>query len=297
MGRIHDALTKKEDQGQEKIPPRIEVGQYGQNGKANGHATLPDSLPKMQFDFLNYSLAAAAEPHVANGFSHEFTLPAPPAPLREVALDAARLDPHLVTLLECDPAAAEQYQRTASSLIAAAAERPLKRVLIASALQGDGRTCVMLNLAGALAQARRRVLVMDTDFKHPSVSRLLGLETETGLTELLAEDASADQARCKVMPRGFDILPTHRRPDNAAELLASSEFAHLLDGLDHDYDFVLFDSSPLLTTDEGYLLLRMVDTALLVVAQGKCSSAQATRAVSRIAREDIFGVVLNRLAN
>ncbi len=80
-------------------------------------------------------------------------------------------------------------------------------------------------------------------------------------------------------------------------MLASPEFAHLLDALDREYDFILCDSSRLLAADEGYLLLRVVDTALLVAAQGKCSSAQAARAVSRIAREDIFGVVLNRLAN
>lgn len=305
MGRVHDALTRKEGQGQEKVPPRIEGikpvqnGQHSQNGKANGHAAH-DSPSKMEFDFMSYSLAPTmAELHAANGFSHEPPRPTPPAPqaeLPKVELDAARLDPHLVTLLESDPAAAEQYQRIASGLIAAAAEHPLKRVLIASALQGEGRTCVSLNLAGALAQARRRVLVVDADFKHPSVSRLLGLEAGTGLTEL-PDDEAASEARCKVMPHGFDVLPTHKRPNNAAELLASPGFARLLDRLDHDYDFMLFDSAPLLATDEGYLLLRVVDTTLLVVAQGRCSSAQAERAVSRIAREDIFGVVLNRLAD
>ena len=108
------------------------------------------------------------------------------------------MDPHLVTLSEYDPAAADQYQRVAFSLIAAAAERPLKRVLIASALQGDGRTCVLLNLAGALAQARRRVLVVDTDLRYPSVSRLLGLDVETGLTEALANGDRANDALCKV---------------------------------------------------------------------------------------------------
>jgi Mrp family chromosome partitioning ATPase len=100
-----------------------------------------------------------------------------------------------------------------------------------------------------------------------------------------------------MLPGGFDLLPMQGRPENAAELLASPNFGRLLDAFDQDYDFLLFDSAPLLVADDAHFLLRFVDTALVVVAQGKCSSAQAARAVARIARKDIFGVVLNRLAN
>ena len=313
MGRIQDAMAKPDTKGQKKALPQIEAthnghnghnGQNGHNGindwadRANDHVASCESLPGGQFDFMGYSLnPAPAEVRGESAPLGEAPRRARRESVREVKLDVRRLDPHLVTLSEYDPVAAEQYQRVAFSLIAAAADRPLKRVLIASALQGDGRTCVLLNLAGALAQAHRRVLVVDTDLRSPSVSRLLGLDVEAGLTEMLANDARAIEALCKVLPGGFDLLPTQGRPENAADLLASPNFGRLLDTLDRDYDFLLFDSAPLLVADDAHLLLRFVDTALMVVAQGKCSSAQAARAVARIARKDIFGVVLNRLAN
>lgn len=308
MGRIQDAMARLEEQGQEKTPSQSNHnGQNGQNaqnaqsnwnGKANSHLATSESSPGGQFDFIGYSLNPS--PTGIRGESAalgEAQRRGRHGPVREIQLDTIRMDPHLVMLSEYDPAAAEQYQRVAFSLISAAADRPLKRVLVASALQGDGRTCVLLNLAGALAQAHRRVLVVDTDLRHPSVSRLLGLDVETGLTEALANDARTNDVLCKVLPGGFDLLPMQSRPENGAELLASPNFGRLLDTLDRNYDFLLFDSAPLLLADDAHLLLRFVDTALMVVAQGRCSSAQVARAIARIARKDIFGVVLNRLTN
>jgi protein-tyrosine kinase len=293
MGRIHDAMLRQESNEQETGA----VFEAVQKGKLNGHVTQSEALPRPQFDFISYSLnPASTEGRNDSMPLREVPRDGSPRQVQQVELDAGRLDPHLVTLSECDPAAAEQYQRLASSLISAANDRSLKRILITSALQGDGRTCVLLNLAGALAQVGRRVLVVDTDLKHPSVFRLLGLDVEAGLTEVLTGKSSVKDTLRKVSPGKFDILPRRAQSENAAELFASPGFGRLLESFDADYDFILFDSAPLLTTDDAHFLLRYVDTALVVVAQGKCSSTQAARAMARIAREDIFGVVMNRLA-
>jgi Mrp family chromosome partitioning ATPase len=217
--------------------------------------------------------------------------------VREVTVDSGRLDPHLVMLNEADPAAAEQYHRLAAALIAAAVERPLKRVLIVSALHGDGRTCVTLNLAGALARARRRVLVVDADLLRPSVLRLLGVESDAPVAEAFAAGADAAKVRAalvQLQPYEFTVLPSRGQVENAAELLASAEFGQLLDELDADYDFVLFDSAPLLVAGDAHLLLHYADTALLVVTPEKCRGGQVAQAIAPIPPEDLFGVVLNR---
>src|SRR5437867_2503593 len=80
-------------------------------------------------------------------------------PASFVTVDPARIDPHLVTLYHSDPLAAQQYRRLVVSLISLAAPRPSTRVLVTSAKHREGRTSVALNLAGALAQAKRRALV------------------------------------------------------------------------------------------------------------------------------------------
>src|SRR5262249_10208024 len=98
-------------------------------------------------------------------------------PAREVDLRPKRLDPRPVAFNDFDPRDIAPYNRLVISLISAAASRKLKRVLIASAQYGDGRTTVTLNLAAALARARQRVLVVESDFLRPSALRLLGVDS------------------------------------------------------------------------------------------------------------------------
>jgi capsular exopolysaccharide synthesis family protein len=215
---------------------------------------------------------------------------------RAVTLDPDRLAPHLVTLQEVPaPEAEQQYRRLAVGLITAAMDRPFKRILFTSAQHGEGRTSVLLNLAGTLARARKRVLVIETDFTRPSVLRLLGLETEIGMAEVFTHDARLEDAAITIQPLGITVLVTREAIDNPAEILASNEFRELLNLFEQDFDFILFDSPPLLDSADANLLTRMVDTTLLVIRPGKTSTAQMAQAVALLDREDISGVVMNRV--
>lgn len=228
----------------------------------------------------------------------EFALPhkALIRPTRTVKLDPDRLDPHLITLQELpSPEAEQQYRRLAMSLISATVERPFKRILFTSAQHGEGRTTVMLNLAGALARAKLRVLVVDTDFVRPSVMRLLGLESEVGIAEVFTNDGRLGEAAITLYPFGITVLVTRGAVDNPAEILAAAEFREFLNICEQDYDFILLDSPPLLDSADANLLTRMVDTSLLVIRPGVTSTAQMARAVALLDREDISGVVLNRV--
>ena len=77
-------------------------------------------------------------------------------------------------------------------------------------------------------------------------------------------------------------------------MLSSTGFRDLLDTLDLSYDFILFDSSPLLTTDDPKIVSRLTAATLLVIRAGKTSSAQMARAILPLRQEDLIGVVLNR---
>jgi Mrp family chromosome partitioning ATPase len=164
--------------------------------------------------------------------------------------------------------------------------------MIASAEHGDGRTTVLLNLAAALARANRRVLVMDTDLLRPSVLRMLGLEANFGLSDLVIKKIPSTETAIRVMPTGFTIIPSRERTD--ASMLTSPSFRALLASLDTHFDFILFDSGPLLTTADPGLLARLTDTTLLVIQSGKTSSGQMAKAISTLSQDKVFGVVLNR---
>ncbi|MCI0663313.1 MAG: CpsD/CapB family tyrosine-protein kinase, partial [Acidobacteria bacterium] len=190
-------------------------------------------------------------------------------PVREVELSLVRSDPHLVTLSDVAPEASSQYLGLATGLIVGAMKHPpLKRVLITSAHHCEGRTCVILNLAIALARARQRVLVVDSDLMRPSVNRLLGIDTEIGLAEALANGMPPAAAVIRISPIGFDVLPTRAQVENSAELLASPEFKAMLAALDSNYDYILFDSAPLLASADASLLVIHTHVTLMVMRPG-----------------------------
>jgi capsular exopolysaccharide synthesis family protein len=218
-------------------------------------------------------------------------------PAREVTLAMERLDAHLVAFHDFDPRAAAQYNRLAIALIAAVATRQLQRILLASAQHGEGRTCVTLNLAAALARARQRVLVIDSDLLRPSALRLLGVDAEIGLAEAITGGRHLGEALMRLMPIDFNLLPTRARVENAAELLASSAFGSMLQMLAPDYDFILFDSAPLLSVADANLLALHSDAALLVVRPGHNSPREMAQAIALLDEERLFGAVLNRVVS
>lgn len=219
-------------------------------------------------------------------------------PRRDVTLDLSRLDPHLTSFFdsnfESSLVASEQYNKLAISMITEKDERRLKKILVASTHHAEGRSCVALNLACTLARARQRVLVIDADLHRPSLLRLLGIEAEAGLTNVIKQDLTPGQAAIKLLPYGLDILPTREQVANAAELFTSPRFREMLTVLEAEYDFILFDSSPLLRVNDANLLVRMTDATVLVIRSGKTSSLQLGKAIGSLTPEHIFGVVLNR---
>ncbi len=221
-------------------------------------------------------------------------------PSREVELTLARLDPHLVAIHEMDPQAVSQFSRLAISLISGSARQTMKlmkRIMLTSAHHGEGRTCVVLNLAAALARARQRVLVVDTDLNRPSVGRMLGVTSEIGLTEAVALGLQPEEAITRIMPADFHVLLTRGQVDNSAELLASPNFKRLLSELDACYDFILFDSAPLLSSADARLLGLLTAATLLVVRPGVTSAAEMSRSISLLDEGAFFGVVMNRVGD
>ncbi len=295
MGKVYEALKRAEKEKQPIFSP------FGSEGREARRGAVAAARKKSdEFDFVDYSLNTPAasdlerinQDEITSDFSHQSV----GRIARETELDVTRIDPHLVAFYDFDPRASEQYNKLASAMISSSTERRLKRVMVASAHSGEGRTCVMLNLACALASAKQRVLVVDTDLYKPSVLRLLGIEAEVGMAEVVAQEFRASDTAIKVQPHGFDVLPTRERVDNSAQLLASPVFRNMLDAFDIDYDFILFDSPPLLGSGESNLLRRYCDATLMVIRSGKTSSKQLEKAISSFNEDNIVGVVINRAA-
>jgi len=300
MGKVYEALNRAQEDDLDLFDESLEVlDEVLDEDDSPNEGLVPRSSEK--FNFMRYSLGSNAmvvkERPRQGAASNSLAPRSLTKPSRELTIIPERLDPHLVAFHNHDRPASQQYNKLALSLISKAAERGFKRVLVASAQEGEGRTSVALNLACALARARQRVLVVDCDLSNPSVMRRLGLHTDIGMYEAFDRGMPPAAAAVSIRPYGFTVLPTTRPLDNPAELLAMPGFWKMLQAFDADYDFILFDSPALGSGNDSSLLVRFTDTTLLVVRAGHTSAAQMAKALTPLAQDDILGVVVNRAGN
>lgn len=298
MGKVYDALSRAQNDAVEFDLFDEDVEDDGLDDEAEEAEAAASGEQSEKFHFMRYSLgvtAMVAKPRAGNGNgSRALVSRSVWEPGRELTIEPDRLDPHLAAFNNLDPQSSLQYDKLALSLVSKAAEKGFKRVLVASAQTGEGRTSVTLNLACALARARQRVLVVDCDLLNPSVLRALGLHAQIGMREVFERGLPPNDATIAIRPYGFNVLPTARAVGNPAELFAAPGFWKMLQSLDAGHDFILFDSSPLATGGDSSLLVRFTDTTLMVVRAGHTTSAEMAKAIAPFAPDDILGVVINR---
>ena len=199
---------------------------------------------------------------------------------------------------------ADQYRRIKRPLIDkalsgdATAGDP-RMIMVTSALPGDGKTFTGINLALSMSLERDiSVLLIDADVAKRHVSQIFGLDAKPGLLDALADERR--EVAPVIVPtttRGLSILPAGSRVPNTAELLSSSRMGKLLASLcaRDPRRILLLDSAPLLVTNEGPALLKVVGQVVLVVRAGQTPRQAVQAAVSLFDANQAGGVVLNEV--
>lgn len=190
---------------------------------------------------------------------------------------------------------AEAFRTIRTNLQYVDVDAPPQIVTITSALPGEGKTTTAINVAVALAQAGRRVILVETDLRRPKASKYLGVESSLGLTDVLAGNNTLVEV---IVPwnRGLmDFLPAGRTPPNPSELLASHQFEQILEVLRNNYDSIVVDTTPLLPVTDGAVVSKASDGAILVVRYGKTSRDHLDASMAALEQVDarLLGTVLN----
>ncbi|MBC8114332.1 MAG: polysaccharide biosynthesis tyrosine autokinase [Candidatus Saccharimonas sp.] len=190
---------------------------------------------------------------------------------------------------------AENYRSIRTSLLVTAENRHAKSVLVSSPEPGDGKTTLVSNLAIALAQSGKRVLLVDADLRRPTVHQLFRVPQEIGLTDVLTGEIDFLNAVRETTVDRLSLLTAGESPANPAELLSSPRMAQMLRDAKHEFDFVFVDAPPLLAVSDPCILARHVDGMVLVVRVGKNTRTSAARVRELIHNQGI--AVLGTVAN
>lgn len=190
---------------------------------------------------------------------------------------------------------AEDFRQLRTNLQFINVDQPPKVIMVSSAVPAEGKTTVVVNLALALVDAGRRVIIVEADLRKPKVTRYLSMVGGVGLTNILAGSAAVDEVMQAYGSENLRVIAAGPTPPNPGELLASSHMGELLDKLRGMSDFVLVDAPPLLPVADSSGLAVHTDGVLLSVRYGSTSRDQLQQAAATLERVGArtLGVILN----
>jgi polysaccharide biosynthesis transport protein len=174
-----------------------------------------------------------------------------------------------------------------------------RTLAVVSALAGEGKSSIAISLAVTIARAGHKLLLVDCDFRNPSLTNFLGLQNRAGIFELLSGKAIITEATYHNKQYGFDFLcaPTKLRPARTANILRSEPMTNLVADIKEHYDFMIVDLPPILPVIDVRACAHLFDAFAMVAEWGRTSIDDLDRAfkTAPLVRERLLGVVLNKV--
>lgn len=202
--------------------------------------------------------------------------------------------PHIVALDEPHSVAAEQYRVLAARLEGLWKQPDFQKIAITSALQGEGKSLTTINVACVLAKDfGRRVLVMDGDFRKPSLWRFVGNAPSVGLSDYVNTSQSLESVIKPLRYRHIGVLGTGLTALNPTRLWRSQAIKELFAQLGRQYDYVMVDTPPVLTVVDSRMIADLMDGVVMVVRSGMTPRVALQKALASLPRAKLVGTVLN----
>ena len=196
-----------------------------------------------------------------------------------------------------DPLVLKEYERLATTIRHAQAESSAKTLMLTASFHREGTTTVAANLALTLASRENlNLLLVESNFRRPSLSRLFRTEGTAGLTELILKSADWEGVVKETAQPNLFLITAGRPPSNPTQLFELDRFEELLEEFRTEFDLTLFDAPPLLPYAEALVLASKVDRVLLVAQAEQTRGealAQSKEELEKIGAH-VLGVVLNR---
>ncbi len=205
----------------------------------------------------------------------------------------------IVTLEDPRSPVAEAYRTIRTGIQFAGVDKPMRTLVVTSAGPGEGKSTTAANLAVVMAQAGKKVILIDADLRKPTQHKRWGIPNTVGLTGALLMDEISDNLDHLLSPTSVEnlwLLTSGQLPHNPSELLGSHKLKQLAEHLLSDYDILLFDSPPALAVTDPVILGREMDGVIIVVDSGSTREPALIHVLSEMekVKAHVLGIVLNR---
>jgi len=204
----------------------------------------------------------------------------------------------LITMTQPNEPIAEAFKALRTGLLfSAVGDKPLSRIVVTSTVPGEGKTSTACNLAIAMAQAGKRVILVDADFRRPNLHEIFGRGSNVGLGNMILDDHPLEDLILATDIPALSVVCSGPAPPNPSELLGSARMTRVLSRLHELCDVLILDTPPVGPVTDATVLAARADGVILVVDGGRTPVAAVlrTRDTLMSVNARIIGVVLNKL--
>lgn len=206
-----------------------------------------------------------------------------------------------VRFLISDPAipfnVAESYKSIRTNVMFAMGTSDKKIVAVSSPNPSDGKSTTAANVAIAFAQTDSKVLLIDADMRKPVQHKTFKVKNSEGLSTLIIKKSTPSKSIKQNVIKGLDLLPSGPTPPNPSELLASEQFAYLLEQFAIAYDYIIIDTPPINVVSDALVMKESINGVLVVLKHGKTTFDEVENCMKQlnIAQANMLGFVMNEI--
>lgn len=190
----------------------------------------------------------------------------------------------------------DSFRKLRNNIQFANSNADLKSILITSSKDGEGKSTVASNLAIALAESGKKTMLLDFDFNHQNIPAFFDITSSNGLYLYLFENLSIEEI---YLPSGIEnlhILCAGEYSIKFSSILASDKIKNFINDIMDKYDYVVIDSSSILSSSDAQVLSKYVDGCILVVGESEVDEKEVTKSIELLQKVDakILGAVFNK---
>lgn len=202
---------------------------------------------------------------------------------------------HLIAHEQPKSPITEQYRLIRNNIHFSSVDEEIKTIVVTSPEPNDGKSTTSSNLAVVLAQQGKQVLLVDADLRKPTIHYVFNVSNRDGLTNILMKEINLVEAIIKTHVPNLEVITSGSIPHNPSELLNSIAMEQVLEELAEIYDYIIFDTPPILLVTDSQIMANKCDGVVMVVASRKSKKDRALKAKDLLekAKAKLLGVVVN----